>query len=360
MKTIRITIVAMLLFVFLFSQIVQSFSSASSNNGKGNTPLQQEIPDGFPMPHYKFEQNKLTQEGFDLGRKLFYDGRLSKDGNFSCGSCHQQFAAFSTYDHSFSHGFNNSSTQRNAIALFNLAWQKEFHHDGGINHLEVQPLAPLTSPNEMAETMNTIIQKLKKEKDYRKMFKSSFGDEKITGQRILKALAQFTGSIVSADSKYDRMKKGKATFTPYEERGYLLYKTNCASCHPEPLFTDLSYRNIGLSLDTFLNDFGRMKITGNKEDSLKFKVPSLRNISVSAPFMHDGRYQSIKACVEHYGNKINKSTTLDSLLQNGIRFNRAQTVDLIAFLRTLTDSTLLKSNRFSDPENKSFNNIDKH
>jgi len=311
------------------------------------TPLKQEIPEGFPHPNYTFKNNPLTKEGFELGRKLFYEGRLSKDGNFACASCHQQFAAFSTFQHNLSHGYNNSFTTRNAPALFNLAWQKEFHLDGGINNIEVQPLAPITAPNEMAESIPNIVNKLKQDPEYKKMFRDAFGDEKITSQEILKALAQFICSIVSSDSKYDRVKKGKAGFIPFEQRGYELYKTKCATCHPEPLFTDFSYRNIGLAVDTFLNDYGRMRITGNKADSLKFKVPSLRNVDVTAPYMHDGRFWFLSQAINHYRKGIEKSATLDSSLANGIPLTDIEVTYLVSFLRTLTDSTLIKNPRFA-------------
>jgi cytochrome c peroxidase len=316
------------------------------------THLKQEIPEGFPKPVYTFQNNPLTKEGFELGRKLFYDGRLSKDGNFPCASCHQQFSAFANFEHNLSHGYNNSFTTRNAPGLFNLAWQKAFHHDGGINHIEVQPLAPITAPNEMAETMNNIIEKLKQDPDYRRMFKAAFNDDKITSQHILKALAQFTMSLVSANSKYDRMKKGKAVFTAYEQRGYEMFKVKCASCHPEPMFTDYSYRNIGLPVDTFLNDYGRMRITGLQSDSLKFKVPSLRNVGVTFPYMHDGRFYTMQQCLHHYSEGIQQGPTLDSLLKNGIPFTKPQIIDMVAFLRTLTDSTFLKNPRYAEPPMK--------
>jgi cytochrome c peroxidase len=344
-----ITIFLLLAGVFAMSHFIESCRKNNSSGNFNQTPLVQVIPAGFPQPHYKFENNPLTEEGFELGRKLFYDGRLSKDGNFSCASCHQQFAAFSTYDHNLSHGFNNAFTTRNAPALFNLAWQKEFMHDGGINNIEVQPLAPITAPNEMAETIDNVIGKLQADAKYREMFKAAFGDETINSQRMLKALAQFTCSIVSADSKYDRVKKGQGTFNPYEQRGYTLFQAKCASCHAEPLFTDLSYRNIGLAIDPYLKDFGRMKITNDRTDSLKFKVPSLRNVNITFPYMHDGRFASLGQCINHYRTGIIQSATLDPSLVNGIQFTNAEVVDLVEFLRSLTDSTFIKDTRFAQP-----------
>ncbi|MBI1342948.1 MAG: cytochrome-c peroxidase [Terrimonas sp.] len=352
-----------LYFIILITTSFGLMADSCSKKVKNNiatTPLQPDIPEGFPKPVYDFENNPLTEEGFALGRKLFYDGRLSIDGNFPCASCHQQFAAFSSYDHSFSHGFNNAFTTRNAPGLFNEAWQSAFHLDGGINNLEVQPLAPITAPNEMAESIENIIRKLNKDDVYRQMFRSAFGDDAITSQRMLKALAQFTVSLVSADSKYDRFKKGLLAFTPYEERGYALFKQKCATCHTEPLFTDGSFRNIGLPAVPGIDDLGRMKITGDPADSLKFKVPSLRNVNITVPYMHDGRFASLEACLQHYNNGVVKSATVDPLVADGIHLSNTEVVDMVAFLRTLTDTTLTKNPRFADPEHKAIFSPDRH
>jgi len=324
------------------------------------TLLKQEIPAGFPQPNYTFRNNPLTEEGFELGRKLFYDGKLSKDGNFPCASCHQQFAAFSTFDHPLSHGFSNQFSLRNAPALFNEAWQKEFHLDGGINNIEVQPLAPITAHNEMSETIESIVNKIQSDTSYHTLFKTAYGDETVNSQRILKALAQFTISLVSADSKYDKVKKGKANFLFYEQHGYELFQAHCTTCHPEPLFTDFSYRNIGLPPDTSLNHMGTIRLTNDPKDSMKFKVPSLRNVAVSSPYMHDGRFWYISQCIRHYRDGIQKSSTLDSSLANGIKLNERDIADINSFLRTLTDTAFLKNPRFSDPEQKRIFSPDVH
>lgn len=307
------------------------------------------IPAGFPAPQYQFTTNALTEEGFELGRKLFYDGKLSKDGNFPCASCHQQFAAFATFDHNFSHGFNNQFTTRNAPALYNLVWQKQTHWDGGINNLEVQPLAPLMAPNEMAEDINSVLGKLNQDAMYKQMFKAAFGDETINSQRMLYALTQFVGSLVSADSKYDRVKKGLAAFTPQEQMGYTLFQSKCNSCHAEPLFTDNSFRNTGLPVDPTINDRGRMRITQNRADSLKFKVPSLRNLYLTFPYGHDGRFISVNQALEHYNSGVQQSATVDPLVQHGIALSTNDKNYLQLFLRTLTDSTFIKNKRFAPP-----------
>ncbi|MBX2924716.1 MAG: cytochrome-c peroxidase [Chitinophagaceae bacterium] len=312
-------------------------------------PIKQRIPEGFPQPVYEYKNNPLTREGFELGKRLFYEGRLSKDGYTACASCHQQFAAFSDFEHVFSHGVDNRFTLRNAPPLFNLAWHTDFHLDGAINHIEVQPLAPLTGFNEMATTIDSVIEKLKQDAGYRKMFKKAFGGEQINSQKILHALAQFTGSIVSADSKYDRVKKGKAVFTEWEQNGYEIFRQRCATCHTEPLFTDLKYHNIGLATDTFLNDRGRMAITGDKKDSLKFKTPSLRNVSRTAPYMHDGRYWGLSSALDHWQTRNASDHTADSLILNGQPLEKMEIKYLVSFLHALLDTTLLKDPRLADP-----------
>lgn len=307
------------------------------------------VPKGWPKPAYDFSKNPLTEEGIALGRKLFYDGQLSKDGNFSCGACHQQFGAFNTFDHNLSHGFNNSLTTRNAPGLFNLAWQKEFMWDGGINHLDLQPLAPITAENEMAETIDNVIKKLKADKEYRKLFRAAFGDETINTQRLGKAISQFLLQMVSSNSKYDKVMRGEANFILPEQLGYEIFKKKCVGCHTEPLFTDYTFRNTGIPVDRFIKDIGRMKITGNPEDSLKFKVPSLRNVAVTYPYGHDGRFFSLMSMFDHYRKNMVVGPNTDSLLKNKLILSNFEIGQLTAFLNTLTDSSFMKDLRFAPP-----------
>ncbi len=341
------------LVIFLFLVILSgSFFINSCRKGQedipGKTPLAFTVPGGFPAPVYDFSKNPLTEEAFQLGKKLFYDGRLSRDGNYPCASCHQQVAVFGTYDHDLSHGYNDQHSNRNAPGLFNLAWKKEFHADGKYKSLEAECLDPIQAPNQMAEEPGNVLGKLRRDEAYREMFKNAFGSSEISIERMQKALAQFTVTMITANSKYDQVKRGENIYNEYEQRGYQLYKTHCATCHPEPLFTDFSYRNTGLEVNPYLNDYGRMIVTGKKEDSLKFMVSSLRNVSLTYPYMHDGRYYSLRACIEHYGYHVQQSSTLDPLLSNPIRFSNNEIIDLVAFLRALTDSTLVRDARFSN------------
>jgi len=342
-------IISVVLFFVAFLAII----GATRDDGYGPFaphPINLEIPPGWPKPPTDiYANNKLTEEGFQLGKKLFYDPRLSKDGEVSCASCHQQFAAFATFDHDLSHGVNNRFSSRNAPGLFNLAWMPELHWDGGINHIEVQPLFPITAMNEMGESLDSVIYKIKKDTSYKRMFKAAFGDAMVNSQRMLKAIAQFTGTLVSANSKYDRVKRGEDSFTPFEEKGYEVFKAKCADCHKEPLFTDNSYRNNGLALNRF-TDMGRQRVTQFSDDSLKWKVPSLRNAQLTFPYMHDGRIYSIPQVIEHYRTGIiTEQPTLDPLLKNRIPMTNLEKNQLVYFIYTLTDSSFTKNPRYFPP-----------
>lgn len=343
--------------VFLFLSLVAFivlvpwlFSACRKiSNTKNLHILQQEIPAHFPSPLYSFQDNPLSKEGFELGRKLFYEGRLSIDNNHACASCHEQRAAFGTFEHDRSHGVNNTHTLRNAPVLFNLAWSPALHWDGAYTSLKEEAAQPLLGSHEMGETFNGILEKLQKDDTYRKLFQNVFHTLIIRPEFILKALQQFTGSLVSVNSNYDKYIRGTYTFTPEENAGYLIYQSKCASCHPEPLFTDYSFRNIGLPVDNFLKDYGRMMVTGSNADSLKFKVPTLRNTYLSSNYMHDGRFITLEQVIDHYRFGVQSSATLDPSLSGGINLTNTQAANLTAFLQTLTDSSFIKDIRFAKP-----------
>jgi cytochrome c peroxidase len=223
----------------------------------------------------------------------------------------------------------------------------KLHLDGAINHIEVQPLAPLTAPNEMGESLDSVLLKLRKDTSYIRMFKAAFGDAMITRQKMLKAIAQFVGNLVSSNSKYDKVMRGEATFTDYELRGYEIFKSNCASCHKEPLFTDNTFRNNGQQLNKY-KDVGVQNITFRNEDSLKFKVPTLRNIQLTFPYMHDGHIYSLFKVIDHYTTGIDTSqNNLDKSLKRKINISAKEKYDLVYFLYTLTDSSFIKNPRFA-------------
>ena len=333
------TILGFLVFIFLGIGFIQQSYPPKKINFI--------IPKGWPQPVYNFKENPLTVEGFELGKKLFYDPLLSVDSTISCASCHQQFAAFATYDHDLSHGINNSLTTRNTPELQNLAWQKEFMADGSIHHLDVQPLFPLTAANEMGESLENILVKLQRSIAYKKMFKAAFNINKIETQFVTKALSQFMLMLVSDNSKYDKVMRKEIEFNLAEKLGYDIFKTKCASCHKEPLFTDLSYRNNGMPLDNFLLDEGRKKITLQQSDSLKFKVPSLRNVVLTFPYGHDGRFFTLQNVFEHYRKNMIVSSTTDSLLKNKMSLSNYEIGQLTSFLYTLTDSSFITNPKFA-------------
>lgn len=291
----------------------------------------------FPKPVYDFKQNSLDSNKIDLGRILFYDPILSKNNTISCASCHSPYNAFAHTDHDLSHGIFDSIGNRNAPALFNLAWQKSFMWDGAINHLDVQALAPISHSSEMGSDISEVIKKLSLSKEYKHLFYEAFKDSNITSSKILKALSQFQSTLVSANAKYDCVKLGKETFTEQEKNGYKLFQINCARCHTGPLFSNYNFENNGLPIDPTLNDLGRYAITQNENDIRKFKVPSLRNLSYTYPYMHDGRFMTLKEVVNHYTNGIEKSKTLSTHLSKPIQLTPNEKVDLIAFLLTLND-----------------------
>lgn len=306
------------------------------------------VPQGWPEPVYKFENNPLTREGFELGRLLFNDTRLSRDNSTSCGSCHQPFAAFAQTDHIFSHGVDGLVGTRNSPGIFNLAWHPSFFWDGGVNHIESQPLSPIENPVEMDEKLENIIAKLSDDANYRKRFKTVFGSEEVTTQRMMRALTQFMVAMISDNSRYDQYMRGETTLTAQEISGLSVFEGFCSNCHKAPLFSDFSFRNNGLPVSG-INDSGRAHITRQAEDLYKFKVPTLRNLKYTAPYMHDGRFRTLDQVLDHYENGIVPSATLDPLLGNSIRMTAQQKEDLKAFLNTLNDESFVKDARFAEP-----------
>ena len=308
------------------------------------------VPENWPAPSYDFSKNPLSIPKIELGRALFYEPLLSHNDSVSCSNCHSPFTAFAHVDHALSHGIDNRMGKRNAPALMNLAWQKLFMWDGAINHLDQQPLAPISNADEMNEDIGNVVHKLQRSKLYPGLFQKAFGDSLITGEHLLKAISQFMLTVISSNAKYDSVMRKQSLFTDQEANGYKLFQNNCAECHREPLFTNLQFENNGLSVDTTLNDLGRMAVTKNPADSLRFLVPSLRNIEFSYPYMHDGRFKTISDVLMHYTSGIQKNKTLSKPLLKPIVLSSNEKVDLTAFLLTLTDKHFLFDPRFSYPK----------
>lgn len=313
--------------------------------------------------------NVITDWGATLGRVLFYDKLLSQNRSTSCASCHQQSFAFSDTAR-FSKGFMNGNTKRHSMSVVNAAYRVSgiFFWDGRANTLEEQVLQPIQDPLEMGLTLDTLVNRVGQQAYYSVLFRKAFGDETVTTERIAKALAQFIRSIQSFDSRFD---KGRLThsinddftnFTAEENLGKALFfdlkKGNCGGCHYTEAFVMDVPRNNGLDIweSTADKDIGYEQTTGDPLDRGKFIAPSLRNIAVRPPYMHDGRLSTLAAVIDHYSEGIQWSNTLDDHLKTGnpneaIRFNLSgqEKNALIAFLRTLTDETLLSDVRYSDP-----------
>lgn len=308
-------------------------------------------PSYFPATVYNFSNNEITKAKFELGRKLFYDPILSANNTISCGSCHIQSGAFTQPAHSVSHGIYNRFGVRNSPPIMNLAWASTYMWDGGIFDLDLQPIAPITNHVEMADSMPNVLNKLRNSSTYPALFKNAFGTADITSSNFLKALSQFMLMCVSSNSKYDSVQQSLASFTTEENAGYQVFKQNCNSCHKEPLFTDYSFRNNGLQPST-LNDLGRYPVTNQESDKYKFKVPSLRNLSFTAPFMHDGRLLNIDAVLDHYTSNVQATQNLDPLLQQngivGINLSAQDKSNLKAFLKTLDDRSFLLDKKLSE------------
>ncbi len=294
-------------------------------------------PVDFPAPVYNFANNEITQPKFELGRKLFFEPRLSRNNTISCGSCHIQSSAFTQHGHDVSHGIDDRLGTRNSPPIMNLAWMPTFFWDGGVFDLDLQPFVPITNHVEMDETVPNVLIKLRNHPQYPGLFQKAFGDTTITTVRLMKALSQFMLLCISDEAKYDSVVRHKsATFSAQEQRGYELFKQKCNSCHKEPLFTDFSFRNNGIAIGPN-NDEGRYLVTLNEADKYKFKVPSLRNVEFTGPFMHDGRFITLDAVLDHYRQGIHQTPNLDPLVTAGIPLTDAEKYDLIAFLKTLSD-----------------------
>lgn len=350
-KLIVTTFILTWVSVFLFSFRNSQTVTVIDLNIENDTILFY-VPKGWPSPIYDFEKNPMTTKGIALGRKLFYSTLLSRDSSISCAACHLSYTNFTHIDHRLSHGINDRIGTRNTLSIMNPAWQKTFMWDGGINHLDVQPLAPLTSHQEMDMDLNELLKRLQASPDFVLLFKQAFGEaSEITNKTVLKSLSQFMLTFNTYNSKYDQVmrKEEGVNFTEREEKGLTVFRTNCSSCHQEPLFSSNTFQNNGLPIDPTLNDGGRIKITGNPQDSLKFRVPSLRNIEVSYPYMHDGRFRNLQSVLFHYTNGISDSETLAPQLKNGLQLSEDDKRNLIIFLKTLTDSKFLRNKELAYP-----------
>ncbi|MBC6999050.1 cytochrome-c peroxidase [Cytophaga sp. FL35] len=340
-------------FVFIAILLV-SCSNDDTEYAPINEPLEFVNPTNFPQATYNFEANPPTKLGFELGKKLFYDGKLSSNGFISCGFCHEQAFAFTHHGHQFSHGIDDLEGTRNTPPIQNMAFLNEFAWDGATNHLDLFPIIPITNEVEMGETMTNVISKLQSDPDYPNEFQAAFEDGEVNSENFLKALGQFMAMMISSNSKYDKYIRNEegGNFSELEKQGLAIFQQKCNSCHSTELFTDNSFRNNGLPPNPQLNDLGREEVSGASTDRYKFKVPSLRNIEKTAPYMHDGRLGTLMSVLNFYDAGVSDSETLDPLLKNdnrlGIGLSLEEKNALVAFLTTLTDETYLNDPRFAE------------
>jgi cytochrome c peroxidase len=285
----------------------------------------------------------------EFGRYLFYDATLSVDSSTSCGTCHQQFAAFAHIDHAVSHGVLGRIGTRNVPALQNLQQQTSFMWDGAFEHLAMQSINPLTGHAEMGSTLPDVLARVAGNPRYQHYAAHLYADKQITIPRILEALAAFTGSIVSRSSRYDAMRDGKLVFNENERRGLDEFRTHCASCHAEPYFMSNDFASNGLPPDTAMVDVGRYRVTQREEDRYRFRVPSLRNIAITFPYMHDGRFRRLRDVLDHYGSPSKHTPYADARVTSIAGLSDVERKDIIAFLLTLTDTLLPRDPRYRDP-----------
>jgi cytochrome c peroxidase len=338
-----------MIYIFLFFQLSTSCKKeqAQIEPISSNIPWSFPTPKSFPSPVYTFENNAYSYARFSLGKHLFYDPILSLDSTVSCATCHAQTHGFADHNIPFSKGVGGALGNRNAPPIFNMAWSPLFFWDGRVKLLDHFSIEPITNPIEMKETVGHVIAKLNKNKVYRARFKAAYNIDSITEEKLQQALSQYMALVISASSKYDQFLAGKVTLTTNETNGMNLFKQHCVSCHKGSLFTDYSFRNNGL--DSIFKDIGRESVTKDSKDRGKFKVPTLRNAEFTYPYMHDGRFISLMDVINHYTSGIKKSETLDLLLQNPIELTSNEKKDLLKFLFTLTDYSLLGDTSVAEP-----------
>ncbi len=346
-----------LIFICLFLFVAFGFKAKYS-------PAPYEFPElkffpKMPLP----ESNPVTKEGVALGRFLFYDPILSADSTLSCASCHKHEKAFSDSPKQFSSGIDGTFMERNTMPLFNLAWYPAFFWDGKAVSLEAQVFHPVRQHDEMNLKWSEVEKRISRSKFYRSKFKAAFVDAIIDSIHIAKAIAQFERTLISYRSKYDNVLAGKAYFTPDEYKGFVLVndmtKGDCLHCHTSdgnPLGTTLTFSNNGLDsiyISSEYTDKGRGAITGNENDNGKFKIPSFRNVGLTAPYMHDGRFKTLQQVLDFYSEGVNMSANIDSKMgfahRKGAGLSCEEKEQIIAFLLTLTDSAFVNDTAFSNP-----------
>ncbi len=351
------------LLLLLFSILFVSCSNKDNTIEEEYTPIPYllEVPELFQQKLIAPlipTNNPLTEEGIALGKKLFFDKKLSKDNTQSCASCHNPRNSF-TDSLRFSLGVDGLPGSRNSMPLFNLAWNfnDKFAWDGKELSLERQALEPVRNPIEMHSSWSNVTLRLQQDQEYPKMFLNAFGTERIDSALVTKAIAQFERTLISGNAKFDQYLLGNTSLSQQELNGFTIFmsedKGDCFHCHGSdnnPLWTDNDFHNNGL--DTSFNDLGLGSVTGDPNDNGKFKSPSLRNLVYTAPYMHDGRFSTLEEVINHYSEGLQNSSTIDPLMkkvsQGGVQLTPLEKADLKAFLITLTDDDFINNPSFQN------------
>lgn len=322
------------------------FSACRQEEGSpmDETPYELDLPPGFPYPDIP-EDNELTAARVALGKRLFYDPILSEDSTVSCATCHKQALAFAD-DVAVSPGVKGRLGFRNSPTLANVAYLERLNKDGGVTKLGLQPVVPIEDHNEMNLPLQEAVRRLREHAGYPVDFQRAYGEE-ASPFTLTRALASFMRTLISGDSRYDRYINGEeSALSEAEKRGLALFfseRASCGSCHSGFNFTDDSFRNNGL-YETYA-DPGRRRVTQNAEDEGRFRVPTLRNIALTAPYMHDGSLPTLEAVVEHYAGGGAAHPNKDSLIRQ-LQLSELEKMDLIAFLEALTDSSFISNPAF--------------
>lgn len=313
----------------------------TKNIRKTNQTFVLELPAHFPsLPPSRAALRTLDPNIVSLGRTLFKEPLFSRDSSISCASCHQAQKAFSDAPKAFSQGVAGQLGRVNSPDLSNLLWRPIYFWDGGGKHLDFTPLRALGDSLEMDLSLKQLMPRLQSQKKYRQAFRRAFGRTQIQSADVLIALRQYLSTLISANSAFDQYFTGDASaLSPQARSGWVLFKKNCAPCHRGLLFSDFSFRNNGLDKQE-KRGMGRRRISGLDQDMGKYRVPSLRNVALTPPYMHDGRFKTLRQVLEHYSTGIQTADNVDSLLyfqQGGFRFNEKEIRALLVFLENLSD-----------------------
>ncbi|MDR6527019.1 cytochrome c peroxidase [Chryseobacterium rhizosphaerae] len=329
------------IFILLISCNNDNYEPVSYDNPQ----VSLNIPFGFPELNNSVKSNVPTKYGVELGEKLFQDKRLSADNSISCSSCHIQGNAFAD-NNAQAVGIENRLGLRNVPAIQNMMFLNFYNWDGNILQLENQPLVPIITHEEMGSSILEVIGKIKTDLMYRDLFRKTFGDETVTAERIYKSIAQYEYTLISANSKYDRVKRNEGeVFTENEAQGYQTFQQKCASCHSTELFTDQSFRNIGFPVNPNTNEAGRGRVTGLPGDYMSFRVPSLRNVEYTAPYGSFGQFPTLRAVLDYFDKGVLDADNLDPVFKNNgnkIPLSEQEKTNLILFMKTLSDREFAK------------------